>query len=228
MDKGGDADRRLLAAEGVFERHLDVVAQVTAPAGAGLGAAEYVENVGKDRAAVSEADVAAAAEAALAPFTNTGGANPYTLHAELQQTMNDLVGIIRTAAEVQAALERLEQLRARARSVTVEGHRQFNPGWHLALDLDNMLLVSQCVARAALERQESRGGHTRDDFPQMSPQWRQVNLICSADGDTVSVEHQPLPVMPPELLGLFDRTELAKYMTSDELRTLPTQAEETS
>ena len=68
-----------------------------------------------------------------------------------------------------------------------------------------MLLVSECVARAALEREESRGGHTRDDFPEMDPQWRQVNLICSTDGDGVEVEHQPLPTMPTELLGLFDR-----------------------
>ena len=196
---------------------------------AGLGAADYVDSLGTDRPAVSETDLDAAAEAALAPFTNTGGENPYTLHAELQQTMNDLVGIIRTAVEVQAALDRLEQLKARARMVTVEGHRQFNPGWHLALDLDNMLLVSQCIATAALQRQESRGGHTRDDFPLMSPQWRQVNLICTADDDgDVAVARQPLPVMPPELLGLFDRTELAKYMTEDELQALPAQAEEIS
>ena len=79
-----------------------------------------------------------------------------------------------------------------------------------------MLLVSECIAKAALERQESRGGHTRDDFPAMSPTWRKVNLICSIDGDgSVKVEHQPLPVMPDELLGLFDRTELSKYLTAE-------------
>ena len=122
---------------------------------------------------------------------------------------------------MEAALGKLADLKARSRSLTVEGHRQFNPGWHLALDLQNMLLVSECIARAALERQESRGGHTRDDFPAMSSTWRKVNLICSADGDGVRVDHQPLPVMPIELLGLFDRSELDKYLTEDELSGLP-------
>ncbi len=97
----------------------------------------------------------------------------------------------------------------------------FNPGWHLALDLPNMLIVSECVARAALIREESRGGHTRDDFPAMSPQWRKVNLVCRPDGDGVEVTRRPLPVMPPELLSLFERDELNKYMTDEELATLP-------
>jgi succinate dehydrogenase / fumarate reductase flavoprotein subunit len=194
---------------------------------AGLGAADYVGSLGRERPQVVDADVDAAAAAALAPFTSTGGENPYTLHTELQQTMNDLVGIIRTQAEIEKALDRLQQLKARAMTVTVEGHRQFNPGWHLALDLDNMLLVSECVARAALERQESRGGHTRDDFPEMSPQWRQVNLICSVDGGDVKVEHQPLPPIPTGLLGLFDRAELGKYMTQEELSALPESVEGT-
>ncbi len=188
---------------------------------AGLGAAEYVAALGENRPQVSEADVDAAATAALAPFRTEGGENPYTLHTELQQVMNDLVGIIRTEAEMQAALGKLEGLKARSKALTVEGHRQFNPGWHLALDLQNMLLVSECIARAALERQESRGGHTRDDYPGMSPTWRQVNLICSVEGDGVRVDHQPLPTMPDELLGLFDRSELGKYLTQEELVGLP-------
>ena len=188
---------------------------------AGLGAAEYLATLGEARPAVVEADIDAAAAAALAPFTAEGGENPYTLHQELQQVMNDLVGIIRAADEMQAALDKLAALKARSKTVTVEGHRQFNPGWHLALDLQNMLLVSECIARAALEREESRGGHTRDDFPAMSPTWRQVNLICSAEGDGVRVVRQPLPVMPDELLGLFDRTELGKYLTAEELTGLP-------
>ena len=107
------------------------------------------------------------------------GENPYTLHRELQQTMNDLVGIIRKESEIKTAIASLEALKPRVAAVSVEGHRQFNPGWHLALDLVNMLLVSECVAKAALIRQESRGGHTRDDYPEMSAQWRHRLLICS-------------------------------------------------
>ncbi|HVQ87574.1 MAG TPA: fumarate reductase/succinate dehydrogenase flavoprotein subunit [Actinomycetes bacterium] len=188
---------------------------------AGAGAAEYVDKVSDQRPAVHAADVDAAADSALAPFAGSSSENPYTIHTELQQTMNDLVGIIRHADEMRSALERLESLKERASTVTVEGHRQFNPGWHLALDLDNMLIVSQCVARAALMREESRGGHTRDDFPTMSPQWRLTNLICRAAGDDVNVDKQPLPTMPIELLSLFDRDELSKYLTEAELTELP-------
>jgi succinate dehydrogenase / fumarate reductase, flavoprotein subunit len=195
---------------------------------AGIGAAEYIAGLGDSRPQTSDADLDAAAEAALAPFTTSGGENPYTLHTELQQTMNDLVGIIRTRAEVEEALQRLEKLKERAATLSVEGHRQFNPGWHLALDLGNMLLVSECVAKAALLREESRGGHTRDDFPEMSPTWRMVNLICSVDdAGTVDVVEQPLPAMPFELLSLFERSELAKYMTQEEISDLPESTEET-
>ena len=150
-----------------------------------------------------------------------GGENPYAIHADLQETMNDLVGIIRTEDEVEQALARLEALKVRAGKISVQGDKVFNPGWHLALDLPNMLIVSECVARAALIREESRGGHTRDDFPAMSPEWRKVNLVCRPVGDGVEVTQQPLPVMPPELLSLFERDELNKYMTEDELATLP-------
>jgi succinate dehydrogenase / fumarate reductase flavoprotein subunit len=189
---------------------------------AGDGAADYIESLGGTRPAVVEASVDAAAAEALAPFRTEGGENPYTIHQELQQTMNDLVGIIRTEAEVREALVKLGALRDRASKVSVEGHRQFNPGWHLALDLDNMLLVSECVALAALERTESRGGHTRDDYPGMDPEWRKLNLVCSlADGTGhVEVVRQPLPPMRLDLLELFDEVELSKYLTAEELEPL--------
>ncbi len=135
--------------------------------------------------------------------------------------MNDLVGIIRKAEEVEQALAKLEELKVRERNVSVEGHRQFNPGWHLALDLRNMLAVSECVARAALIREESRGGHTRDDFPKMDPNWRQVNLICSLSGDDVEVVRQPMTTMRDDLITLFKRDELGKYLTDAELSALP-------
>jgi succinate dehydrogenase / fumarate reductase flavoprotein subunit len=188
---------------------------------AGLAAAEYAATLDRDHPAVSAADIERAEADALAPFRTEGGENPYAIHDELQATMNDLVGIIRKADEIEQALLALQELRGRVAKVGVAGHRQFNPGWHLALDLRNMLVVSECVARAALQRTESRGGHTRDDYPGMNPEWRKVNLVCSLDGDDVTAVRKPLPVMPTELLSLFEWSELSKYMTPEELEALP-------
>jgi succinate dehydrogenase / fumarate reductase flavoprotein subunit len=196
----------------------------------GLYAAEYVDNLGTaDRPKVSEDAVDAIVAEALAPL-GRDGENPFELHSTVQQTMNDLVGIIRTAEEVEAALERLAELRSRLSKVGVPARRDFNPGWHLALDLRNIMLVSECVARAALERQESRGGHTRDDFPTMSPEWRKINLICSLDraADTVALTRQPLPMMRDELVSLFEVAELKKYLTDDELSGLATASAATT
>ncbi|MGI5145547.1 fumarate reductase/succinate dehydrogenase flavoprotein subunit [Plantactinospora sp. CA-294935] len=169
------------------------------------------------RPKVSAADVEAAVDRALAPLEREGGENPYTLQQDLQAVMGDLVGIIRRKGELEESLVKLADLRDRVTRVAVAGGRRYNPGWHLALDLRNMLVVSECTARAALEREESRGGHTREDFPTMAPQWRTVNLVCSLDGDKVRLEHKPLPKMRGELIQLFDRTELAKYLTEEEL-----------
>lgn len=102
--------------------------------------------------------------------------------------------------------------------MVVGGHRQFNPGWHLALDLRNLLTVSECVTRAALERTESRGGHTREDYPEMDPEWRRVVLVCTSDGDGgISVAHKEQPPMRLDLFELFDLDELKKYFTAEEL-----------
>jgi succinate dehydrogenase / fumarate reductase flavoprotein subunit len=120
--------------------------------------------------------------------------------------MNDLVGIIRTASELESSLTELDRLKKRADGMVVEGHRQYNPGWHLALDLRNMLLVSECIAKAALAREESRGGHTRDDFPGPDPAWGAKNLVLSlaATGDRVDIAEKPLPEMPADLKQLFE------------------------
>ncbi|CAJ1509821.1 fumarate reductase/succinate dehydrogenase flavoprotein subunit [[Mycobacterium] burgundiense] len=193
---------------------------------AGLGAADYVRDL-TDRPAVSGEQVDAATKHALAPFDeHPNPENPYTLHAELQQSMNDLVGIIRKEEEIQEALDKLQELKARYQNITVEGGRQFNPGWHLAIDMRNMLLVSECVAKAALQRTESRGGHTRDDHPEMDANWRNTLLVCqvSPDADpttTVAPEIQVTPEqqepMRPDLLDLFELSELEKYYTEAEL-----------
>ncbi|WP_225632196.1 fumarate reductase/succinate dehydrogenase flavoprotein subunit [Streptomyces solaniscabiei] len=204
---------------------------------AGRHAAEYAAaREAGDRPRVDDDQVAAAAAEALRPFSaeteqpdEGPPENPYTLHQELQQAMNDLVGIIRREPEMKQALEKLAELRLRARRAGVEGHRQFNPGWHLALDLRNMLLVSECVARAALERTESRGGHTREDHPSMEPRWRPVNLLCTLADPTgglaatdpergqISLERQTTEPIRPDLLALFEKDELAKYLAEEEL-----------
>ena len=139
--------------------------------------------------------------------------------------MSDLVGIIRREEEIKTALAELEKLRERAAKVSAPGGTAYNPGWHLALDLRNILLIAECVAQAALERQESRGGHTRDDYPGMSPEWRKVNLICSLDRDGVTLRQQPIEPIRTDLLELFDIAELKKYMTEEELAGLPGAAE---
>src|SRR5947207_540154 len=140
---------------------------------AGIGAAGYLNELSV-RPAVARADLDAAVEEASAPLARDGGENPYQVHSELQDIMTGLVGLIRTEPEMQQALTELDKLRERAQKVSAAGGRGYNPGWHLALDLRNMLLVAECVALAALERQESRGGHTRDDYPQMPPESRKI------------------------------------------------------
>ncbi|MDY6810643.1 MAG: fumarate reductase/succinate dehydrogenase flavoprotein subunit [Actinomycetota bacterium] len=192
---------------------------------AGLGAAAYIESL-RTSPQVAPADIDRAAAFALAPFdpaTDGTPENPYTLHTDLQQFMNDLVGIIRKEVEVHEAISALDDMRSRIRNMTVEGHRQFNPGWHLAVDLRNMLLVCECVARAALMRTESRGGHTRDDFPTMDPAWRNTLLVCTTEAgddspvpEVAVVREEQIP-MRPDLLELFDFDELEKYYTAAEI-----------
>ncbi|RBY77093.1 fumarate reductase/succinate dehydrogenase flavoprotein subunit [Blastococcus sp. TF02-09] len=173
---------------------------------AGLAAAEHAL-MRSGRSELPDDALADAARAALAPFDREGGENPYTVQHDLQQTMHDLVGIIRTEKEMLEALERIGELKERVANLSVEGHRQYNPGWHLALDLPHMLLVGECIARAALERQESRGGHTRDDFPATDAEWARTNLVCSLAGDgSVALTRQPLPVMPAELAEIFEES----------------------
>jgi len=183
---------------------------------AGAGAAAYVDGLAA-RPKLSAQQIDAAREEALAPLERSGE-NPYEVHHELQRTMNELVGIIRKAEEISEALQVVEKLKERVQLVGAGGSRIYNPGWHLALDLRNMILVSECVAKAALLREESRGGHTRDDHPGMRPEWRRKLLVCSTeDGTSITVEEQEQPAMRGDLISLFDRDELSKYLTDEEM-----------
>ncbi len=186
---------------------------------AGVGASAYVKSLSV-KPKVSEQVIEKALNSALAPFNGNSGENPYTVHQELQQVMNDLVGIIRDGSEMREAITKLEGLKKRAKNVTVQGERQFNPGWHLSLDLENMLLVSESIAKSALVREESRGGHTRNDFPTMDKNWRAKHVINSWNGSSVETKIESIPPMPKELAGLFEKEELGKYLLPEELAQL--------
>src|SRR5262249_55530248 len=143
---------------------------------AGVGAAEYIGRLGPKLPVADEGEIEAARAEALGPLQRPDGENPYAVHSDVQETMSNLVGIIRTETEIKKALAELDSLGVRAGAVAATGGSAYNPGWHLALDLRNIMLMARCVASAALERQESRGGHTRDDYSGMRPEWRKVNL----------------------------------------------------
>jgi len=174
---------------------------------AGMGASDFAE--GAPGTPLDPAMVEDAASKALEPLGRDGGENPYDLHQNLQEIMQALVGIIRTGSELTEALGKLGELKARAAKVSVSGGRAYNPGWNLCTDLPAMLTVSTAVAQGALERRESRGGHTRDDFPGPDPEFGKVNLVQrQPGGGTVDVEitlaPEPLPAMPDDLAALFE------------------------
>src|SRR5256712_159410 len=169
---------------------------------AGLYAALYAKDFG-GTLVVDSGQVEQAARQMLAPFERTGGENPYAIQSDLQDTMQALVGIIRNEADLKEALKRLDVLKARAVKVRVDGHRQYNPGWHTALDLDSLLTVAECSALAALERKESRGGHTREDHPYTDDTWGKVNVVVRLKDGRIQVSREPLPEMPPDLKALF-------------------------
>ena len=149
---------------------------------AGESAARYARSVGA--VAVHADQVEAAATAALEPFERgPQGEGPYQVQYALQEMMQDLVGIVRNEPEMRRALDELEQLRERASQVGVGGHREYNPGWHAALDLPNLLLVSEAVTRCAIERRESRGGHFREDCPDKDPAFGKTNIIVRKGRD---------------------------------------------
>jgi succinate dehydrogenase / fumarate reductase flavoprotein subunit len=187
---------------------------------AGIGAVEYAEARSGD-VTIDPAQVDEAVAAALAPFQREDGENPYTLQADLQATMQSLVGIIRTGSELEEALGKLEELEERATKVAITGGQAYNPGWNLATDLPSMLTVSRAVAQGAVNRKESRGGHTRDDYPKPDAELGTINFVqripvgtggtAGAGGtpsiSTITITPEPIPPMPDELKALMELEE---------------------
>jgi succinate dehydrogenase / fumarate reductase flavoprotein subunit len=177
---------------------------------AGMGASDYA--AGRAGAPVpDQGEVELAIAEALAPFERSDGENPYEVQEALQDTMQSLVGIIRTGKELEQALEQLDVLRDRASRVVVTGPRAYNPGWNLATDLPAMLTVSRCVTLGARDRKESRGGHTREDFPSADPEFGKVNLVQrqpSGGGvaGEIKIGPEPIPEMPAELKSLLEES----------------------
>ena len=171
---------------------------------AGAGAAEYAGGL-TSAPAVDYSEVETYVGDMLGHFERDGRENPYAVQQELQETMQSLVGIIRTQPELEEALGKVRDLKGRAQQTGVVGNRQYNPGWHLAMDLRSLLTVSEAIALAAIDRQESRGAHTRDDYPQTSPDWAKTTVVVrmGTDGDT-QIAREPLPQMPPELAALLE------------------------
>jgi succinate dehydrogenase / fumarate reductase flavoprotein subunit len=173
---------------------------------AGEFAARFARENGRGR--IDEAGVEAAARRALEPFDRDAGGDgdgPYKVQQDLQHMMQELVGIVRVESEMRQALEGLEGLRARARRVVVQGNREYNPGWHTALDLANLLAVSEAVTRSALERKESRGAHFREDFADKDPAWGKLNVVVRRGGDgEMQVAREPIPEMPAPLKQVIE------------------------
>jgi succinate dehydrogenase / fumarate reductase flavoprotein subunit len=170
---------------------------------AGLAAAEYAKGV-TTRLTVDQEQVKDLAREMLAPFERTSGENPFVVHADLQTMMERYVGIVRTDEELHQALEELRKLQARAQQIKVDGSRMYNPGWHMALDLKALLYSSEAVTRAAIERRESRGGHTRVDYPESDDAvFGRVNVVVRRTKAGMEVRQEPLPPMPAELQALL-------------------------
>jgi succinate dehydrogenase / fumarate reductase, flavoprotein subunit len=174
---------------------------------AGLGAADYIA-AGNTAVSLNQDEVNTVISEAVAPFEHTGGENPYTVFHDLQDLMQADVGIIRTATELDEAKEKLEEFTERVKNVSVKGGRAYNPGWNLATDLPAMITVCKSVTLGAIMRKESRGGHTREDFPNPDPELGKINFAQHSDGGNwdspVVVEESPILILPPELKALLE------------------------
>jgi len=171
---------------------------------AGEYAAEFARTNGDVR--VDEREIDEGMRLALAPFERgTSGESAYQVQDALQTMMQDSVGIVRQQNEMEYALTELEKLKQRAERVGVPGNREYNPGWHTALDLRHLLIVSEAIARCALERRESRGGHFRDDYPEKDPAFATFNHVVRRGGDGAMVlDREPIPALPAELAAIIE------------------------
>ncbi|HEY8204836.1 MAG TPA: FAD-binding protein, partial [Pyrinomonadaceae bacterium] len=169
---------------------------------AGLAAAEHAKQVGLT--SIDDAQVGEGTREMLEPFERSAGDSPYDVHRDLQETMQNYVGIFRNEEDLNRGLDELQKLKTRAAKVRVDGSRLFNPGWHLARDLRSMLTVSEAVALSALERRESRGAHSRIDFPNYGEQWSRLNNIVARDGDAMRLSHRPIAEMPGDLQAILE------------------------
>jgi succinate dehydrogenase / fumarate reductase, flavoprotein subunit len=168
---------------------------------AGGAAAAYAKNCGAMKTDTAQIDDAE--REMLAPFERPAGEGPYEIHRDLQSTLQSLVGIFRNEADLKEALQKIAALKERAGRVHVDGSRLFNPGWHLARDLRSMLTAAEAVTRCALVRTESRGAHSRIDFPNYDAEWGKRNNIIVKEGEEMKLRQRPVPEMPEELRLLF-------------------------
>ena len=170
---------------------------------AGLSAAEHARQVSPP--AADDAEIDEATREMLAPFERSDGDSPYDLHRDLQETMQNYVGIFRSEEDLKRGLDKIQKLKQRATRVRVDGSRLFNPGWHLARDLKAMLTVSEAVALSALERKESRGAHSRIDYPDYDEHWSKLNNIISRDGEAMRLSQTPIAEMPSDLKQIIEQ-----------------------
>jgi len=174
---------------------------------AGIGAAEYALGL-STQPALADADIAAVTDEMDAHFGSDGTESPYAIQSDLQDAMHTLVGIIRTGSEIEEALGKIAELKERAAKASVTGGKAYNPGWHLAMDLRSLLTVAEAIGRSAVERTESRGGHTRNDYPETDAEWGKWNLSLSQNADgSMKLEKTPLPEMPADLATLFEEAK---------------------
>ncbi len=168
---------------------------------AGLAAAQHAKNT--TSLSADPGQIEDAGRDILAPFERKNGESPYALHGDLQETMQKLVGIFRTDEDLQQALSKLEELKERSQRVSIPGSRMFNPGWHLCADLKSMLTVSEAVTRCALARRESRGAHSRLDYPNLDPVWGKQNNIISRRETEMTLQQRPTSELPADLQALL-------------------------